>query len=414
MSRIIPLVLRGVALLLTSAAARGHEFTISDALAILKSDGTFVVDLRIDVDALVAGVPPATPAAEVVAYLQSLPPEQRERDLARVREVLPRRLRIAFDEEFVEPIVTFPEYLPERALEAASRPAAASPLGPTMYGLTARFSGPVPAGAKSLQLRSSRFFNSMHLTIFEQTTRRVGFEILSPGGMSSPFPLAAPPPLATALSTATGAAGAQPNATGSGPTESQPALGSAPSLVAVMWQYTKLGFEHILPKGLDHILFVLALFLLSTSLKPLVSQITAFTIAHSITLALAIFEIVRVQSWFVEATIAASIAFVAIENLLITEVRSHRIALVFTFGLLHGLGFASVLTELGLPSGQIAPALIAFNVGVEGGQLAVVASAMLTIGWFRRKTWYRRGVVIPASLAIAAMGLYWSYERLSG
>ncbi|MDX2198869.1 MAG: HupE/UreJ family protein [Phycisphaerae bacterium] len=409
-------MLRAIALLLAGAsAARGHEFTITDTLAILKSDGTFVIDLRIDVDALVAGVPPATPAAEVVAYLQSLPAEQRERDFARVREVLPRRLRIAFDEEFVEPIVTFPEYLPELAVDVASRPAAASPLGPTIYGLTARFSGSIPAGAKSLQVRSSRFFNSMHLTIFEQSTRRVGFEILSPGGMSSAFALTPPPPLAAGLKTDAGRADATALATDSGPAaSSESAPGSAPSVVAVMWQYTKLGFEHILPKGLDHILFVLALFLLSTSLKPLVSQITAFTIAHSITLALAIFEIVRVQSWFVEATIAASIAFVAIENLLTSEVRSHRLALVFTFGLLHGLGFASVLTELGLPSGQIAPALIAFNVGVEGGQLAVVASAMLTIGWFRRKSWYRPAIVIPASLAIAAMGLYWSYERLSG
>lgn len=177
--------------------------------------------------------------------------------------------------------------------------------------------------------------------------------------------------------------------------------------------YLRLGFTHILPEGLDHICFVLGLFLLSLRLRPLLAQTGAFTLAHSITLGLTMLGWVSLPARAVEPLIALSIAYVAIENLVVKEVRASRVAVVFGFGLIHGMGFAGVLKDLGLPKGQFAPALLAFNLGVEGGQLAVILGAFLLVGWWAGgKPWYRRRVVIPASLAIAATGLFWTVERL--
>ena len=185
---------------------------------------------------------------------------------------------------------------------------------------------------------------------------------------------------------------------------------------ATAWQafksYIPVGFDHILPKGLDHILFVLGLFFLSTHLRPLVLQISAFTLAHTVTLALGAMGWVNVPGSIVEPLIAASIVYVAVENIITKGLSPWRPLIIFGFGLLHGLGFASVLGEFGLPEGQFIPALIAFNVGVELGQLAVIALAFVAVGWMWRKTWYRARIAIPASCAIAAVGAYWCVERV--
>jgi uncharacterized membrane protein len=183
------------------------------------------------------------------------------------------------------------------------------------------------------------------------------------------------------------------------------------------WQsflnYIPVGFDHIVPKGLDHILFVLGLFFFSTRIKPLLWQVTAFTIAHTVTLALSSLGYVSVPASIVEPLIAASIVFVAVENIWAKgQLSPWRPAIVFGFGLLHGLGFASVLGEFGLPEGTFIPALIGFNVGVELGQLAVIAAAALLFWtWCAQQPWYRKAVVIPASLGIAAIGAFWVVER---
>src|SRR5205823_5104476 len=127
-------------------------------------------------------------------------------------------------------------------------------------------------------------------------------------------------------------------------------------------------FTHIVPGGLDHILFVLGIFLLSMKVKPVLAQVTAFTLAHSITLGLTIYGLVSVSPRVVEPMIALSIAYVAIENIATTALRPSRVAIVFAFGLLHGMGFAGVLKELGLPRAEFLTALVTFNVGVELGQ----------------------------------------------
>jgi len=129
------------------------------------------------------------------------------------------------------------------------------------------------------------------------------------------------------------------------------ALQNAPN-VDVVWFYTKLGFTHILPYGADHILFVVGLCLLSTNIKTMLWQATAFTVAHSITLALSMKNIFVAPAPVVEPIIALSIAFVAVENMLITKLKPWRILVVFLFGLVHGMGFASALNEIGLPAGK--------------------------------------------------------------
>ncbi|MBT8421670.1 MAG: HupE/UreJ family protein [Gammaproteobacteria bacterium] len=193
-----------------------------------------------------------------------------------------------------------------------------------------------------------------------------------------------------------------------------PGVTSARGGWGVVVDYIAIGFEHIVPKGLDHILFVLGLFLLSAKLGPLLWQVSAFTVAHTITLGLSIYGVLALPPAIVEPLIALSIAYVGIENCVSGKLQPWRVLLVFVFGLLHGMGFAGVLQEIGLPDGEFVTALISFNVGVELGQLAVILAAFLLVGWFRNADWYRQRIVIPASLVIAVTGLYWAWERIAG
>ncbi|MGE0813155.1 MAG: HupE/UreJ family protein [Vicinamibacterales bacterium] len=177
--------------------------------------------------------------------------------------------------------------------------------------------------------------------------------------------------------------------------------------------YFRLGFQHILPLGADHVLFVVGLFLASTTLPALLWQVSAFTIAHAITLALATTGVVHVPPSIVEPLIAVSIAAIAVENLVERAFHWRRPLIVFGFGLLHGLGFGGALQALGLPPEDVLVALLGFNLGVEAGQVAVLASLALAVGWCQGAPWYRRRVVVPASAAIAVVGLYWAIQRLA-
>jgi hydrogenase/urease accessory protein HupE len=186
-----------------------------------------------------------------------------------------------------------------------------------------------------------------------------------------------------------------------------------PSAAEVARQYFGLGFTHIVPNGLDHILFVVGIFLLSARWRSVLLQVSTFTLAHSITLGLTMYGIVSLPARVVEPMIALSIAYVAIENLITSDLKPWRLALVFSFGLLHGMGFAGVLRELGLPRSQFLTALLTFNIGVEAGQLTVIAVAFAGVAYWRQnRATYRRLVVQPASLAIAVLGLYWTIQRL--
>jgi hypothetical protein len=199
-----------------------------------------------------------------------------------------------------------------------------------------------------------------------------------------------------------------------------PPRGDLPRVVdpdALAWPrqlvlYLRLGFRHIVPEGADHILFVLGLFFLGVTWRKLLSQTTVFTIAHATTLFLSTYGLFRLPSRYVEPAIALSIAFIATENVIRPKLGPGRLALVFGFGLVHGLGFASSLGNVPFPKKDFVIALLGFNFGVDFGQLFVIALAFLAVGWFRNRPWFRHRIAIPCSLAIAAVGLFWSIQRI--
>jgi len=170
-----------------------------------------------------------------------------------------------------------------------------------------------------------------------------------------------------------------------------------------------LGIHHIL-SGYDHLLFLLGLLLPGGGLLSITKIITAFTIAHSVTLSLAVLEVVRLPDRLIEAVIALSIAFVAAENLFLNPTVSRRWLVSFCFGLVHGFGFSSALRELGLPAHGLLLSLFAFNFGVEVGQGLVVAACLPLLFLVRRTRWESR-VFLSSSLAILLVGLVLFVER---
>jgi HupE / UreJ protein len=347
---------------------------VTDTRLVLETDGTFRADMTADIDALALGVDPvANDSAQVAAAVRALSPAEREAALARVRQFFERRVRVRFDGQAAPFFVSFPE--------EGHPPDPTQP--PTVLGLTARLSGKVPPRAREVTFWASLAFPPVRLTMAQPGTGNELRAILPRAEESAPLRLAGP-------------------------------AGPPSSRLASAFRYLRLGFEHILPGGLDHILFVVGLFLLSPRLRPLLLQVSAFTVAHTATLALSTLGIVRLPSGVVEPLIALSIAYVAVENTLVQELRPWRVALVFCFGLLHGLGFAGALGHLGLPRGAFLGALLSFNLGVELGQLAVLALAFAILGSWRGQPWYRRRVAVPLSLAIAGAGLFWTVSRALG
>jgi hypothetical protein len=189
------------------------------------------------------------------------------------------------------------------------------------------------------------------------------------------------------------------------------ALEKAPTQHVVLY-YLQLGFHHITPEGFDHILFVIGLCLLSNKIKVILWQATAFTVAHSITLALSMKNLIVAPSALVEPIIALSILFVAIENLLLTELKPWRVILVFMFGLIHGMGFASSLNEIGLPRNKFLTSILSFNVGVELGQISIILAVfILLVLPFGKRVDYRKWFVFPISIVIAIVAAYWTVQR---
>ncbi len=182
--------------------------------------------------------------------------------------------------------------------------------------------------------------------------------------------------------------------------------------LATLGKFIVLGFEHIVPGGIDHILFVVALFLSVTALRPLLVQITAFTVAHSLTLALAALGLIDLSPEIINPLILITIAFVGFENVVLKKPLRFRPAIIFGFGLLHGIGFASGLAGVGLSTGPFLTALVAFNVGVELGQLAILLASWAALSWFLPYPWYRERVVVPVSLLISMLTIYWLTEGI--
>lgn len=181
----------------------------------------------------------------------------------------------------------------------------------------------------------------------------------------------------------------------------------------VVWFYFKMGVAHIVPLGYDHILFVISLCLLNSKFKTILWQATAFTVAHTITLALSMKGVIKLPADIVEPLISLSIMFVAIENILLSELKVWRIVVVFMFGLVHGMGFASALNEIGLPRNQFFTSILSFNVGVEIGQICIITFVyILLILPFGKKNWYNAIIVYPLSAVIALIALFWTFQRM--
>ena len=179
--------------------------------------------------------------------------------------------------------------------------------------------------------------------------------------------------------------------------------------------YFILGIQHIIPKGLDHILFIVGLFFFSVTLRPLLIQVTMFTIAHSITLIFVSVSYINVNPLIVEPIIALSIAYVGIENIFKQYVKEYlRYIIIFFFGLLHGLGFALVLSDIGYQSSKLILNLISFNLGIEAAQIFIILFLYILLGIkFSNKKYYRYIFQVPVSLFIALVGIYWFFERIN-
>jgi hydrogenase/urease accessory protein HupE len=357
------LALAVLCLAATVAPARAHELGTTQAMAAFR-DGVYQIDVVVDPDALltklqIAGRKPATAASEADGR------DERNRQIRSLSGVFLDAITLQFDAAAVRPAF---EYRPAAALSDLAQT-------PSVVRLT----GQIPAGAGKVTFGYGLATGSYAWNV------RIGDGPVQTYWLDGPAP---------------------------GPTVS---LTPAPSQSRgqIARQYFGLGFTHILPKGLDHILFVVGIFLLGTRWRSVLLQVSTFTIAHSITLGLTMYGIVSLPARVVEPMIALSIAYVAIENLVTTELKPWRLALVFAFGLLHGMGFAGVLQDLGLPRAQFLTALVTFNAGVEAGQLTIIALAFAVVAYWRaNRLTYRRFIVQPASLAIALAGLYWTIQRV--
>ncbi len=366
------LALAGCAL---CAAASAHEIRPAVVAATIEP-AQLMLEISANIEAILAGISPAhrdtddAPNAQSYNRLRALAPAELESAVRRDIGGYLRSLQVGLDQQRATLTLDRVSVRPEPDARLARN-------------TTLTVEAPVPRGTSSFTFSYPAEYGACVLKVRRAGDAQFVSQWLTNGTAAKPFALSGRSQRATRAETAA--------------------------------RYVVLGFTHILPKGLDHILFVLGLFLLASRMKPLLIQVTAFTVAHSITLALAVYGVVALSPRIVEPLIALSIVYVAIENVLTPKLKPWRVLVVSGFGLLHGLGFAGVLTELGLPREEFVTALIGFNVGVELGQLTVIALAFLAVGaWFRQRDWYRARVTVPASLAIAAVGLFWTIERVIG
>ena len=343
------------------------------------ADGHFEAELRASIEALLTGINARykntqdAPQAEAYDALRKLPPDELEKHFEPFKAEILREIAIRFDGQRVTPKVGQVS-IPERGYTKVPRIS------------VILLDGQVPKGAKSLTWYYPARFgdNAVRVREVNQAEKQYHWsewQWIRDDSVSKPISL----------------------------TEvSQPR-----SFLDVVREYVLAGYKHILPRGMDHILFILGLYLFSLRIRPLLWQATMFTLAHTITLGLAVYGVLQVPSAVVQPLIALSIAYVGIENIWHRKLEKSRLALVFGFGLLHGIGFASMLSDFGMPKNAFATALVSFNVGVELGQVSIIFGAWVLTGlWFGRRDWYRPLLAIPASLMISVVALIWFWDRL--
>jgi hypothetical protein len=359
--------LMGVLALATAAIAtvtiRAHEIGTTRVAVTFPRDGTYRIEVITDAASLLEKLETVARRARSATS----DPADLHRRIGADLDLFSRRVGVAFDGQRVQPAISL-DVTPSTDVGGVP-------------GATFVLTGTRPDRATTFTWTYGWTFASYALSVDTREGGQASTQWIEGGDTSAPVSLGAPAPPLTRLDLAA--------------------------------RYVALGFTHILPKGLDHVLFVLGVFLLSRSIRPILMQVSAFTIAHSITLGLSMYGLVSVSPSIVEPLIALSIAYIAIENLLLAKFRPWRVGLVFAFGLLHGLGFAGALKEVGLPRSEFLTALVGFNAGVELGQLAVIALAFLAVGyWYGDRVWYRRRIVLPASACIACLGVVWTVQRL--
>lgn len=362
------------ALMIAVPAAKAHEIQPLIASVSFSSASDFTLEIEGNLEALIAEIGPehedtdVSPAAEKYNELRSLAPDALSETFTQFVPTLMPQINLQSNGASVA--LTFAEaQIPEVGDIDLARLS------------TAKFVGSVPAGAETFAVQLTPALGDFVVRLVNAEADEVTFSDYVAAGQASP------------------------EISISGVTETD--------IVATIIDYLVIGFTHIVPKGLDHILFVIGIYLASTRLAPLLWQVSAFTLAHTVTLALGILGLVNIPGSIVEPLIALSIAYICVENIIFKKMTAWRPLIIFGFGLLHGLGFAGVLSEIGLPPQDFIVGLISFNVGVEIGQLFVIALCFAFVGiWFRHKDFYRKLIVIPGSLVIGAVGLYWFVERI--
>jgi len=183
-------------------------------------------------------------------------------------------------------------------------------------------------------------------------------------------------------------------------------------LITEFVKYLFLGFTHVIPLGYDHILFIISLYLLDSKIKSTITQCSIFTLAHSISLGLTTYGLIVPKSNLVESIIALSIVYTAIENIVKTKLSKWRLIIIFFFGLIHGMGFASALKDAGITQNYFIQSLLGFNLGVEMGQILVILITYLVlVRSFAYKASYQEKIVYPISSIIACFGLFWAIIR---
>ena len=363
-------------LCLIGTPVHAHDLSYALVNVAVPADRTSVrVEIRCHVPALILGAPQGHLAPDRLAAFLALDDIQLAARQSTASRDLLAGLSLRADDRLIDDArLAFP---PAGTLRADASVPVTSPKPSAPLTLTAA----LPPGATSLDLALPAALGPA-VVVVRWSDGRVTTLAMGDGERTRPIHLSGPAPLADALD--------------------------------ALVRFSALGFRHILPLGLDHIAFIAALAVAAPRLGVLIRLATIFTLAHSLTLALAAFRIVDAPPALVEPAIALSI--VAMAGL--TALRGPApagpatTAVVFGFGLLHGLGFAGALGQIGLPRGQEALALAGFNLGVEAGQIAVILIVLAAVAAWRTKPFYGPRVARPASAAIAIAGLVWTFQRI--
>lgn len=361
---------------ITSNPARAHAFDATDGVVHFNTDNhTFAVRLDMNIEAILAGVDPVvkdtseSPNAKEYDRLRQLPPDQLGAEFAKFKDKLFSGMTVLLDGAPVTVTLDATEF---REIGDLSKPRKSM----------ISFTGALPPEAKTFAFGWKPEFGKILFRTVTAHPRSMYIEVIEGGKMSQTIVIEDV---------------------------------KSRSVFRMIGDFVSIGFTHILPKGLDHILFVVGIFLLSIKVRPILMQVTAFTVAHTITLGLGTAGYVNLPTSIVEPLIAASIVYVAIENIWRATLSPWRPVVVFCFGLLHGLGFAGILREFKIPDDDFVLGLLSFNVGVELGQLTIITICFLLVGiWFGNKPWYRQRIVIPGSVIIAIVGAFWFIQRTTG